>query len=65
MGTDGGPNPLSPFPILSRGRPEEGDVGAHSYAPIGIKIRKKGDKGTHFVDADGVESSSIHEGASR
>jgi hypothetical protein len=33
--------------------------------PIGIKIRKKGDKGTHFVDADGVESSSIHEGASR
>jgi glycosyltransferase involved in cell wall biosynthesis len=33
MGTDGGPNPLSPFPILSRGRPEEGDVGAHSYAP--------------------------------
>jgi hypothetical protein len=40
-------------------------VGARLDAPIGIKIRKKGDKGTHFVDADGVESSSIHEGASR
>jgi hypothetical protein len=40
-------------------------VGAVREPPIGIKIRKKGDKGTHFVDADGVESSSIHEGASR
>jgi hypothetical protein len=40
-------------------------VGNLTPGPIGIKIRKKGDKGTHFVDADGVESSSIHEGASR
>jgi hypothetical protein len=39
--------------------------GRFEHRPIGIKIRKKGDKGTHFVDADGVESSSIHEGASR
>jgi len=34
-------------------------------SPIGIKIRKKGDKGTLFVDADGVNASPFTKERSR